>query len=128
MEILRLCAISIVTALCAALLKQYKSSLVIPITLAGGCLLLFFTLPYLRDVFAFAGELAEKAGLEAAFMGALLKIIGVTFITECTAALCRDAGESALATHLEMAGKLIILGLSMPLITSFFETVIRALP
>ena len=128
MEVLRLCAIAVVTTLSAVLLKQNKSPLALPITLTGGCLLLFYTFPYLRDVFLFAEGLAEKAGLDLAFMETVLKIIGITFITECVAALCRDAGESALAANLEMAGKLIILGLSLPLVSAFFEAVITVLP
>lgn len=128
MEILRLCAISVVTAISAVLLKQYKSPLAVPVTLTGGCLLLFYTIPYLRDAFLFAETISEKVSLHIPFMDALLKVIGITFITECTAALCRDAGEGALAQNLEMAGKLIILGISLPLITSFFETVITVIP
>lgn len=128
MEILRLCAISVVTAISAVLLKQYKSPLAVPVTLTGGCLLLFYTIPYLRDAFLFAETMSEKVSLHIPFMDALLKVIGITFITECTAALCRDAGEGALAQNLEMAGKLIILGISLPLITSFFETVITVIP
>ncbi len=128
MEILRLCAISVVTAISAVLLKQYKSPLAVPVTLTGGCLLLFYTIPYLRDAFLFAEAMSEKVSLHIPFMDALLKVIGITFITECTAALCRDAGEGALAQNLEMAGKLIILGISLPLITSFFETVITVIP
>ncbi len=128
MEILRLCAIGIVAALLSVLLKQHKSVMALPVSLAGGCLLLFCTLPYLRDLFALAGEFSAKTGLDAAYVGAILRVIAVTFITECAAALCRDAGESALAANLEIAGKLIILGLSAPLITSLFETVISVLP
>ncbi|MBE7025681.1 MAG: hypothetical protein E7408_06490 [Ruminococcaceae bacterium] len=128
MEILRLCAIGITAALLSVLLKQHKSALAIPVSLAGGCLLLFRTVPYLRDLFAFAGEFASKTGLDTAYIGALIRVVLVTFVTECAAALCRDAGESALATNLEIAGKLIILGLSAPVISSLFETVIAVLP
>lgn len=128
MEVLRLCAIAAMTAVSAVLLKQYKSPLAILVTLAGGCLLLFYAFPYLKDVLLFAEALSEKTGLGSSFMGALLKTVGITFITECTAALCRDAGESAVARHLETAGKLVILGISLPVITAFFETVINAIP
>ncbi len=128
MEVLRLCAISVFTAVSAVLLKQYKSPLAVPVTLSGGCLLLFYAFPYLKDVFLFAESLSEKVGLGASFTGSVLKVVGITFITECTAALCKDAGEGALAQNLETAGKLIILGISLPLITSFFETVITVLP
>ncbi len=128
MEILRLCAIGLTTALLSVFLKQHKSAVATLVSLAGGCLLLFFTLPYLKDLFAYAGMFAEKTGLNPAHIGAVLKIVGVTFVAECAAALCRDAGESALASSLEIAGKLVILGLSAPIITSLFETVLSILP
>ena len=128
MEILRLCAISIITALLSILLKQYKSPLALAVTLCGGCALLFFSVPYLRDVLAFVREFAYKTGVGLPFIETLIKIIGITFITECSVALCRDAGESALAAKLEMAGKLIILGVSIPLISSLFETIVSILP
>ncbi len=128
MEILRLCAIGIVTALLAVVLKQHKSALAMLVSLGGGCLILFYALPYMRDILAFAGEFARKTGLNTAYVGAMVRVIAVTFITECAAALCRDAGESALAAKLEIAGKLIILGLSMPIVTSLFDTVISILP
>lgn len=128
MEILRLCAIGIATALLSVFLKQQKSALALLVSLAGGCLLLFYTVPYFRDLFALAGEFAGKTGLDSAYIGALLRVIGVTFLTEAAAALCRDAGETAIAASLETAGKLIILGLSTPIITSLFETVISVLP
>ncbi len=128
MEILRLCAIGVVSALLAVLLKQNKSVHGILVGLAGGCFLLFCTLPYMRDILGYIGAFARDTGLKSAHIGAMVRVIAVTFITECAVALCRDAGESALAANLEMAGKLIILGLSMPIITALYEAVITILP
>ena len=62
------------------------------------------------------------------FLKIVFKIIAISYISEFTASLCRDAGESAVARHLETAGKLVILGISLPVITAFFETVINAIP
>ncbi len=128
MEILRLCAIGLVTALLATMLRQQKSIHGVLVSLAGGCLLLFYTLPYMRDILSYIGELSAEIGLKSAYVGAMVRVIAVAFITECTAALCRDVGESALAAKLEMAGKLVILGVSMPIIRSLFSTVVSILP
>ncbi len=128
MEILRLCAIAVVTAFLAVLLKEQKSVHGLLVSLAGGCLLLFYAFPYMRDILAYAGSFAQEAGLESAYLGAMVRVIAVAFIAECAMALCRDAGESALATKLEMAGKLLILGISMPILTALFDTVVSILP
>ena len=128
MEILRLSAIAVITALLAVFLKQNKSTFSLLVSLAGGCLILLSALPYMRDVLGYGAEFAQTAGLSSASLGALLRVVAVSLITECAAAICRDASEGALATKLEIAGKLIILGLSMPIITSLFDTVLSVLP
>ncbi len=128
MDILRLAALAVITALCAVFLKQYKREYAILVSMAGGALLVTTALPYMREILAAATSLSQKAGLAPAYMGAILKVIAVSFITECAGALCRDAGESALAAKLEMAGKLVILALAMPVVRALFETVLSILP
>lgn len=128
MEIFRLCAIGIITALLSLFLRQQKSPLALPVSLGGGALLLFLAVPYFRDILGLWGEFAANSGLDTGFAGILVKIIAVTFITEICAALCRDAGESALGETLELCGKLLILGMSMPVITALFKVVISFLP
>ena len=128
MDIFRLTLLAVGTATLALFLKQFKSAYAILVTIAGGAILLFTALPYMREVTASITELSEKAGLAPSYMGAIWKVIAVSFIADIGASLCRDAGESALAVKLEMAGKLIILGLSAPIVSALFDTVLSILP
>lgn len=128
METLRLCVIAVICALISLFLRQQKSPLAPMVSLCGGCLLLFYAVPYLRDVLASLGHLATKTGISSQYLGALVRILCVTFLTESCAALCRDAGEGALAMKLELSGKLVILGLSMPIITALFDTILSFIP
>ncbi len=128
MEILRLCAIGILTAILAVFLKAQKGPWGLFVSLGGGCLLLFYALPYLRDTLSYLTTFAAESGLRTEYLGALFRVVSVAFITECASALCRDAGESALSVQLEMAGKLLILGISMPILTALFDTVVSVLP
>ena len=128
MEIVRLSGIALLTALLSLFLRQQKSPLSLAVSLSGGCLLLFCAAPYLRDVLGALGQLAADTGLDRTYLGALVRILATTFLTESTAALCRDAGEEALSKKLELAGKLVILGMAMPIITALFETVLSCLP
>ena len=72
-------------------------------------------------------ELMEKIGtslpIESGYLEILIKIIGITYITEFSADLCKDAGYSALASQIAIAGKLSVLGISMPVITALLEMV-----
>lgn len=53
----------------------------------------------------------------------LLKALGIAFLTETAASICRDSGESGLASWVELSGKLEILLLAFPLIRTVLETV-----
>ena len=128
MDILRLCAIAVITTVLAVFLKQYKSALAIFVSLAGGIVLLLVAIPYMREIYLSAADFASRAGLDTLYIGAIIKVLFITFVTECTAALCRDAGESALAAKLEIAGKLMILALSLPIVSALFDTILSVLP
>lgn len=57
----------------------------------------------------------------------LLKALGVAFLTETSAAICRDSGEAGVASWVETVGKLEILLLSFPLIRTVVDTVVALL-
>lgn len=66
---------------------------------------------------------AEISVLPSDTWGILLRALGLAFLTECAAAVCRDCGEGTLATWVELGGKLEILLLSFPLIRTVLEAV-----
>ncbi len=76
-------------------------------------------------VTAFAEELAviSGGGWDGETWAILVKALGVAFLCEVTASVCRDGGESGLASWVEMAGRVEILLLSLPLIRTVFDTV-----
>ncbi|MDD6307890.1 MAG: SpoIIIAC/SpoIIIAD family protein [Clostridia bacterium] len=128
MDIIKLSVIAVISAILTVFLKQYKNEYALLCSLGGGIVLLCLALPYMRDVLAEVGTIAARAGLDNRYIGAAIKVIAVTLIAECSASLCRDAGESALAAKLEIAAKLIILALTMPVATSLFDTILSILP
>lgn len=128
MDMLKLSAIAVTAAILAVFLKQYKNEYALFVSLIGGAVLLALSLPHVREITAALSAFAAKIGLSGSYLGAVFKVICVSVITEYSAAICRDAGEGALSVKLEMAGKLCILALTMPVVTALFETVIGILP
>ena len=53
----------------------------------------------------------------------VLRVIGIAYVAQFGAELCRDAGESAVASKIEFAGKIIIMTLSMPIMYKLLEVV-----
>ncbi len=60
-------------------------------------------------------EIAEETGFSV-YTTLILKTLGIGLISQVTADTCRDAGASAIASKVEFSGKLLILGLCIPIV------------
>ena len=58
----------------------------------------------------------------------LIKITGIAILTEYTVSICKDSGESAIASKVDFGGKIVIMSMSIPIISSLLETIIKVLP
>ena len=70
-------------------------------------------------------ELVEKSGINSSFLVIILKVIGIAYLVELGKNICQDAGQSAIATKLEMAGKIIVVSISLPIFTSLISLLVE---
>ena len=111
-----------VTAL--LILRAYKPEWAPLLRVAVMVVALGLTLSLVATVLEYVTELATAAGgLNGEEWQILLKAMGVAFLTETAASVCRDSGETGLSTWVETAGRLEILLLSFPLIRTVMDTV-----
>jgi stage III sporulation protein AD len=73
-------------------------------------------------------ELAENASINMVYVQTILKIIGIAYIAEFGAQIAKDAGQGAMASKIELAGKVLIMIMAIPIISVIIETVIGLLP
>ncbi len=107
------------------ILRQIKPEWSVLIRLTVAVMAAGVTVGMVVTVMAFAEELAGLGGggLDADTWGILVKSLGVAFLCEVAASVCRDSGEAGLAGWVEMAGRVEILLLSLPLIRMVLDTV-----
>lgn len=123
-DIVKVSAIALVGLVSLLVLKQFRPEWATVIRLGTTAVLVGFLLSMVTTVVDFAGEIgSESALLPAGMWQILLKSLGVTLITEVAAGICRDSGEAGVAMWVEMAGKLEIIILSLPLVTEILLTV-----
>lgn len=127
MDIFQLIGIGLAGAVTAVILKQTRPEFALAVTLATGGVLLCFIITGLGTVAREIQEVVELGGIDNKYFTALIKIIGVSYITEIASELCRDAGAGAIAVKLEMVGKVFIMILSLPIIKGFLEVCINAI-
>lgn len=123
MDILKIAAVGIVTAFCSLTLKEHKSELGIVVAIAGGCVILLMVLDYFTDVFGYIVSLIDKSGVNGEAVKSVVKIVGIGYVTEFSAGIVEDSGNKSLAEKIVMAGKVIILAVSLPILTALFDLV-----
>ena len=129
MDILfKIIGIALITCLAYMVVKPVRSDFAIIISIVGGLLIIFFTISYLSDVFGVFNNIFNITGINSSLYGVILKIIGIGYLTEFTASICNDTGNSSLGDKVLLGGKIIILVMALPIITSILDIVMELLP
>ncbi len=128
MDIIKIVGIGLITVIASMLVKPIKPEVSIIIGLCGGILILIQTINYVVDIIDAFSSIVDKTGLDTGLLKTLLKIIGVGYLTEFSANLCNDAGSSSVADKILFAGKIIILVMALPIVTSIIEIIVEILP
>ncbi len=125
MSVLGMLGIAVLVATAGAMLRGYSPTLALCLSVAAGVFLLIGCVGDLKNILTGMQSLLSKTNVETAFFGILLKTLGICYISQFAGDLCRDAGETALAGYVELAGKIMVVGLALPLITKVVETVVK---
>ena len=128
MEILKIIGIGLSALIIIVMLKQYKPEFVIYVSLIAGALILFIVVDKLTGIINLLQSLASKASINTEFLTLLIKITGIAFLSEFAVSICKDAGEVAIANKMEIGAKIIIISMSIPIISSLLEIILKILP
>lgn len=123
MEIEKIIGIGITAVVLSVLLKGYRPEISVSVSAAAVAVIFVIISPYLKSVIVSFVDLSEQIGIDMQYIVIVIKVIGVAYIAQIGADICRDAGESAIGTKIEMGGKVIITALSMPVIYRLLEVV-----
>lgn len=121
MEIFKIAAVALITAFCALILRDIKSELSTLVAFAGGIIVLLSVINYFSDIFSVISSIAKRAGLATSVLTLLFKIIAVGYITEFSASMIDDVGLSSLSDKVTLAGKIVIVAASLPVVVKLFE-------
>ncbi len=123
MDIFRIVGLGFAAAVLAVFVKNWRGEIAMQISLVAAIIIFFVILPYMETIFDAFRDISNRIGLDSKYVTLVLKVIGIAYITQFGAELCRDSGETAIASKIEFGGKLIILTLSLPILYSFLEVV-----
>ena len=115
MNMVALCGIVLLAAILCVLLRKYHAEYSIIISLAAGILVLAIVLSRISPAITQIQSLLTATKLSSEYGLILFKALGICFLTQFASDSCRDAGENALASKIELAGKIAIVILALPL-------------
>jgi stage III sporulation protein AD len=128
MEILQVVGLGLIVTILIILLKEQKPHFAFLLTTVAGIIIFLYLIGKISSVIRVLERLAVQADIDMVFLETILKIIGIAYIAEFGAQITRDAGQGAIASKIELAGKVLIMVMAIPIISVIIETIIQLLP
>ncbi len=128
MDIIKIIGIGLIAVIIVIILKQYKPEFTIYVSICAGIIILGLVMTRLSAIIQLLTELSNKVSDTNGFLTVLIKITGIAFLTEFAVSICKDSGESAIASKVDLGGKVIIISMSIPIISALLETIVHVLP
>lgn len=120
---LKIGILGITGILIALFMKEVKPQFAVYVSM-GTCLLIFFyAVNKLGTVTETIQTLQNYISIKDSYLTILLKIVGITYIADFSANLCKDAGYGAIAGQIEFFGKISVLAISSPVIVALLDTI-----
>ncbi|MCD7771704.1 MAG: stage III sporulation AC/AD family protein [Oscillospiraceae bacterium] len=123
MDILAIAALCIVTAIIAKTIQPTNQDIAIVITIAGVAAVAFSIIGTISDVLYEVKNLTGISDVSGSYISIVFRVLGICYVCEISSSCCRDCGESALASVIDIAGRVAVSVICMPLIKNFIETV-----
>jgi len=123
-EIVKILIICLITSFLSIILKPKSAEYALGLTMMAGVLVMIWIV---RNISAPIKEISDRLseyGVKTEYFKIALKAVGLAYITDFIADACRDSGQASMAAKAELAGKVAIFVLSVPLFISVLETAV----
>ena len=128
MEIWQIVGLALIVTMISVVLKQIRPEIALQLTILAGASIFILILSKIKVIVDLLQNLADQANISSYYLLIVLKIVGVAYLAEFGAQICRDAGEGALATKIEVAAKVVVILLAIPIIVAITESLVRLVP
>ncbi|MGJ9383282.1 stage III sporulation protein AD [Salipaludibacillus neizhouensis] len=128
MEIIQIVGLGMIATFLAIIVKEQKPVFALLITVFTGAIIFIFLIDKIAVLFQTLEELAENSNVNMIYVQTIFKIIGIAYIAEFAAQIARDADQGSIASKIELAGKILILVMAIPIISVIIDTILTLIP
>lgn len=125
MDIIKIVSFAFIALFIVQIFKDKRSDIAVQISIVAGIVIFLFMLTKITAVMQFLQQLAAKANIDFVYLNTVLKILGIAYLASFCSEICRDAGESSLASKVEFSGKILILVLAIPILMAVLQSILK---
>ncbi len=118
---------SLMVTVLLLIVRKERPEMAVPLSIAASALILIGLIKDISRILAVFETLATRAQINSGYLKLIVKIVGIAYLAGFGAQICKDAGENSMAAKIELAGKIFILGLGVPIMAGLLEMIIRNL-
>ncbi|UYO37234.1 stage III sporulation protein AD [Bacillus zhangzhouensis] len=127
-EIIQIVGLGLIATFLALIVKEQKPTFAFMLVVFTGCVIFLYLIDQIYAMISMIEKIAASAGVNMKYVETILKIIGIAYIAEFGAQLTKDAGQGAIASKIELGGKILILVMAVPILTVIIETILGMIP
>lgn len=114
MDILKILGLGLIAAVFSVFIKNTRPEFSLLLSIITSVTLILFIMPHFKQIVVELKDISEILGVDNKYFVPVFKVIGIAYITQIGGDLCRDSGENAIATKIELAGKIAIVIITIP--------------
>jgi len=120
--------LGLVVAVLAIILRGNRPEMAIMLSMAAGIIIFLSMMGKISSVLEVITDLSDRANISMVYLGTILKIVGIAYVADFGAQICRDAGEGAVASKIEFAAKIIVLVMAVPIVVAVLNSLLKVVP
>ena len=122
-NLIPICGICVIASVLCTLFGNLGKEYSVYIKLAAAITVLSVIVLYISPITETIYVLYEKSGADEEYLTTLFKALGICYISQFASDICKDCGETTLAVQAEIAGKIALMLLALPLFNTLSEFV-----
>lgn len=127
MDIIKIVAFAFAALFMFLLFKDKRSDISTLISLSAGAIIFLLVITQLNDVIYFIKDIADKANIDMVYIGVVLKILAIAYLSTFCSEICKDAGAASIASKVEFSAKILILTLAIPILMAVLQSILQIL-
>ena len=123
MNIISICVLALVTAVIAVMIRQKTGEIALMLSISCGVIILLSLLSQISGIISTVNSIVAVSDMNIEYIKILLKVIGVSLLTEFAVSVCKESGQQGIASNVLLSGKIMITAISLPLYSEILNTV-----